>query len=360
MLAQKTTALIFAGLLLATPALALHDTTQPETENVKERLTETAPEKTARRPLSLDLGTTRFTLTGLIEAEASFIHPEGGDKADEARLSTVQLGLEAELTPWLDGHVIGLWEEENTEPAEIDEAVLVLKTPGSVAGQTLSLTGGRQYLPFGRFESQMISDPLTLELGETRGTSAVVVAEGDLWSARAGAFQGKVDKDHTNGIDTWVAAVELAPLEGLSLGVSYLSDLAESDAELVQDKALYNDEVPAVAAFVALSHGAFGLSVEYLAATTTFADDEVETGEDLTGRRPKAWFIEAGWAATDRLALATRYEEADDYQGDVRRLGATAAYGLCDYTQFAVEYLYADTPADSPAHTFTAQFVIEF
>lgn len=351
---------LFTALLLATPALAMHDTTQPAAGNTRERIAATSPEAGGRQPLTVLIGDAKFTLRGLIEAEASLTHPEGGDAEDDARLSTVQLGLEAELTPWLGGHVIGLWEEEDTEPAEIDEAVLVLKTPEPVGGQVLSLTFGRQYLPFGKFESHMISDPLTLVLGETRSTSAVFGAEGELWTARLGTFVGSVDDGDADGLDTFVAALEVTPHEGVNFGVSYLSDLAESGAELVQDESLYDAEVQALSAFVTLTHGDFGLSAEYLAAIDRFAADQVAGGEDLTGKRPNAWFVEASWSATDRLTLAARYEESADYQGDARRGGGTVAYGLCDYAQVAGEYLRADTDDDNPVHIFTAQLAIEF
>ena len=95
-------------------------------------------------------------------------------------------------------------------------------------------------------------------------------------------------------------------------------------------------------------------------AIDDFAADQVAAGEDLTGKRPEAWFVEASWSATDRLTLAARYEASDDYQGDARRAGATVAYGLCDYAQIAGEYLLDDTDDDNPVHVFTVQLAIEF
>ena len=352
------------GLSFATPALALelamHDNPQAAAENVKERIAATAPDATGEPALTMNIGTAKFTLTGLIEVEASLTHPEGGDEVDDLRLSTVQIGLEAELTPWFGGHIIGLWEEDDTEPAEIDEAVLMLRTPAPLGGQILSLTVGRQYLPFGKFESLMISDPLTLDLGETRSTSGVFGVEGELWSVKVGTFEGSVDDGAADSLDTWVVALEVTPREGLSLGVSYLSDLAESGAGLVRDEALYKDEVPAVSVFLSCQHGDFGLAAEYLAASDAFDAGQVEAGKDLTGKRPAAWFVEASWAATDRLVLAARYERANDYQADARRYGAMASYGLFDFAALAVEYLRGNTDGDDPAHTFTAQLAVEF
>lgn len=341
----------------AFPLIATHLETQAKIENIEERRAAVTGENPA--PLSWQLGQTRFTLSGLIEAEASLVHIEGGDEEDDLRLCTLQIGLDAEFTPWLGGHIIGLWEEDDTEPMVVDEAVISLTSPWQLGGQTPALHLGRQYLPFGRFESVMISDPLTLDLGETHTTAAVLALDGERWSASLGTFDGSVD-DGDDRLDSWLLAIEATPREGVTLGASWISDLAESDAALVQDEGSYGDEVPGWSAFVALAHGNFGLNAEYLAAVDRFEDEQVAFGEDLTGRRPQAWNLEFSWQATEQLQLAARYEEADDYQADVRRYGATASYGLCDYALLAVEYLHADAIDEEPSHTLTAQLAVEF
>ena len=102
------------------------------------------------------------------------------------------------------------------------------------------------------------------------------------------------------------------------------------------------------------------MSAEYLAAAERFKTEQVEAGGDLTGRRPRAWNLELSWQATEKLKLTGRYEEANDYQADVRRYGATASYGLCDYALLAVEYLHADAIDAEPSHTGTVQLVVVF
>jgi hypothetical protein len=337
--------------------LAAHVDTQAGVENIRER--RAAVTKESVSPLTLNLGKTRFILSGLIEAEASLVHVEGGDEEDDLRLSTVQIGLDAQLTPWLGGHIIGLWEEDDTEPMVVDEAVLSLTSPWQLGGQTPALHFGRQYLPFGRFESAMISDPLTLELGETHTTAAVLALTGDHWNAALGTFAGSIG-DSNDGLDSWVVAIEAMPREGVTLGAFWLSDLAESDANLVQDEGIYRADVPGWSAFVTLQHGDFGLSAEYLAAAERFKREVVEAGEDLNGRRPQVWNLELSWQATEQLQLAVRYEEADDYQADVRRYGATVSYGLCDSALLAFEYLQAKADGNPSEHYLTAQLAVEF
>jgi len=339
------------------PQVAVHIDTQAGIENIEERRAAVTEESMS--PLTWQFGAARFTLSGLIEAEAALVHVEGADEEDDLRLSTVQIGLDAEFTPWLSGHIIGLWEEDDTEPMVVDEAVLSLTSPWQLGSQTPALHLGRQYLHFGRFDSAMISDPLTLELGETHTTAIVLALDGDGWSASLGTFEGSVDNGD-NGLDSWLAAFEVTPREGVTLGASWISDLAESDAGLVQDEGMYRDDVPGWSAFVALQHGEFGLTVEYLAAAKHFKSAQVDAGEDLTGRRPQAWNLELSWQASQRVQLAARYEAAEDYQADVRRYGATASFGLCNYALLAVEYLHADADREAPEHTFTAQLAVAF
>lgn len=370
LLKRKLFVLALLGLFVATPVLAAqagaelhglpllvaHSDSRAGMENIQERRAAVTEESAS--PLTWGVGDTRFTLSGLIEAEASFIHIEGGDEEDDLRLSTLQIGLEAELTPWLGGHVIGLWEED-AEPMVVDEAVLSLTSPWQLGTQTPVLHLGRQYLPFGRFDSGMISDPLTLELGETHTTAALLAFTGERWSTTVGAFEGSVDDDD-DSIDSWVAAVEANPFAGFTVGASWISDLAESDAGLVQEEGRYRNEVAGWSAFAALQHGDFGVSAEYLAAVERFRQEVVEAGEDLTGRRPQAWNLELTWQPVEKIQLAGRYEEAHGYQSDVRRYGATVSYGLCDYALLAVEYLHAVADGEAQVHALTAQLAVEF
>lgn len=353
---MKVFVLTILALFVAGPVLAAHPDTQAEAENVKERRAEVVEEPVS--PLTLNVGNLRFTLSGLIEAEVSLVHVEGGDEEDDLRLSTVQIGLAAEITP-LGGHAIGLWEEDDTEPMAVDEAVMSLTSPWQIGGQTPALHFGRQNLPFGRFDSAMISDPLTLELGETHTTAALLALTGERWSAMAGAFEGSVDGGD-DGIDSWVAAVEATPLEGVAFGASWISDLAESAAELVADEGLYRDAVAGWSAFVVVQHGPLGLTAEYLAAVNRFEPEQVGADGDLTGDRPEAWNLELSWQATDKLQLAGRYEEANSYQADLHRYGAAVSCGLCDYALVTVEYLHARAAGEGLAHTLTARLAVEF
>jgi len=206
----------------------------------------------------------------------------------------------------------------------------------------------------------MVSDPLTLDLGETNDTAAVIALEGERWSLSLGAFNGGTDaRGDDDQIDSLVAALEFEPSEELSFGLSYLSDLAESDIGLVADSTLYGSSTPAAAAFISATLGPFGFEVEALGALEDF-DQPLIGLSDLTGDRPLAWNLEAVWMATDRTQFAARIEGANDFQGDLMRYGVTGSCGIFENTVVALEYLYADPETDPASHTLTGQLAFEF
>jgi hypothetical protein len=357
--------------LFASPmaALAAHPADgNPEIENLKQRIEALEAEKKTAKPLSISSLAEKITLSGLIELEAAYNKPEGGEESSDLTLATVELGLEVQATDYLGGHIVLLWEEgEDMEAYDIlDEAVIILTKPQPVWGVTPSFTGGKMYLPFGKFNSYMITDPLTLDLGETNQSAGMLTLEGELWTLQAGAFSGETDTsgDHDT-IDSWVAALEARPFETLSFGISLISDLAESDLELVADdeegEDLYSSSVMGASAWLSWQFGQFGFEAEYLTALDKF-DRELLGPTDLTGRRPSAWNLELAWMPNDRWQVAGRFEQADDFQDDVTRYGGTVSYGLFEHAVLALEYLHGDAkgPDADPDHTVTAQLAFEF
>ncbi len=363
-------ALLTVLFVLAAPALAIHPDANSEIENLKRRIEALESQETSSTQAEdqdLDFGqiSKYITLHGLLEAEAYYAKPNDSDEESDLTLATAELSIEATLNEAVGGHLTLLYEEEAGEEDDIDvdEAVISLTSPGQLFGQAPSVHVGRMYVPFGMFNSYMISDPLTLELGETQDTAALFALEGDLWVFKAGVFNGETDAEGDNNhIDNFVASLELMPVENLAFGGSYINDLAESDNELVQDATLYSSNVAGASAFLSVQCGQFGLELEYLTALDDFDSALVAIGEDLTGKRPEAWNIELVWMPAEKVQLAARYEEANDFQDDVKRYGATASYGLHEHAVVALEYLRsdADVAMDDTVDVVTAQLALEF
>ena len=374
---MKLTHILLSSLLL--PALALSPAwadapdQRGEIENLKRRLAalegrEVEPDQ----PFTLETFGKYLRLNGLLELEAFSEKMEGGDETSDLTLATAQLQLEVEINENIGGHIVFLYEEVEGEDdtVVVDEALIHLTHPFAVLGGRIGIYGGKMYVPFGMFNSHFVSDPLTLELGETNDTALYFdYLWGDLVEFKTGFFNGEVDTSgDNNSIDSFVAAVEVTPAEGLSFGVSYISDLAESDGELVTDENLYRSSVAGGAAYLSASYGIFTFEAEYLAALEDFDRDLVaanlalDESSGLTGRRPRALNLELALTPAEGWEVAVKAERAKDFLDDVRRHGIVVAHGLFRNTSLALEYLHSDGQGEGndPVHTTTAQLAFSF
>jgi len=316
----------------------------------------------------------KITLSGLIEAEAcyedyDYDDPTTDDEdSSDITLATVELGVDVDIIKHVKGHVLFLWEEDDTEPVDVDEGFITLDGEDVVP---LYLNVGKLYVPFGNFESHFISDPLTLELGETRESALTVGYVNEWMDFSVSAFNGDIDEtgedDH---IETYVASAsfsvpqELISNFGIAGGVSYISNIGDSDNlqdEIVPPDGI-KDYVGGFNAFLSISFmDKLSLECEYLGAL-----DEFEAGElSFDGGKefqPETWNFELAYAATDRLEVAVKYEGGDDL-GDFLpedQYGAAVSYGLFENTSLSLEYLHGEFENDDERDLVTTQLAVEF
>lgn len=154
----------------------------------------------------------RIAISGAVEAEAGFVSADYNDSAsddvDESdiALATVELGLDAEIHKHVSGHVLLLWEEDDTDPIDMDEGYITIEGKDVVP---LYLDAGKFYLPFGNYESHMISSPMTGELGETNQSAIQVGVATDWIDASLAMFNGDIDETgEDNAIGSYVGAVQ--------------------------------------------------------------------------------------------------------------------------------------------------------
>jgi len=316
----------------------------------------------------------KITLSGLIEAEAcyedyDYDDPTTDDEdSSDITLATVELGVDVDIIKHVKGHVLFLWEEDDTEPVDVDEGFITLDGEDVVP---LYLNVGKLYVPFGNFESHFISDPLTLELGETRESALTVGYVNEWMDFSVSAFNGDIDETgEDNHIESYVANAsfsvpqELISNFGIAGGVSYISNIGDSDNlqdEIVPPDGI-KDYVGGFNAFLSISFmDKFFLECEYLGAL-----DEFEAGELLfdDGKefQPETWNFELAYAATDRLEVAVKYEGGDDL-GDFLpedQYGAAVSYGLFENTSLSLEYLHGEFENDDKRDLITTQLAVEF
>ncbi|MCF8051272.1 MAG: LbtU family siderophore porin [Desulfobacterales bacterium] len=243
------------------------------------------------------------------------------------------------------------------------------------------LIAGRQYIPFGYFDSHFVTDPATLVLAETNEGAAVAGYRfgGEMVDVSFGAYNGRIDElGDDDTVDSFVGAVVVAPLEGVMLGASYMSNLAGSDSlsEFVTDRdadGAAGDPVADIiggwSAFVTVEFlERFKIIGEYAGALDEFATGELYDPADIEKRRPAAWNVELGALLTDTVEVAARYGGSSDGGDPVSgefllpesEYGGVVNWGIFD-CNLAFEYLHAEFEDDSQTDdTFTVQVAIEF
>ncbi len=236
-------------------------------------------------------------ITGVVEVEGSHSSPFEGDSASDVAVATAAIGIGAQVNDWMSAEIGLLYEEDDT-PLEVDTASL---TAGPSEG-AWSVTAGQVYLPFGTFESNMISDPLTLEIGETRETAVQFDFSANGFSGSTYVFNGANDEGGKDEIDGFGAAAgyEMEGDErGFALGLGWINDVGDSDGlegaigDGLGEGGVYASRAPGWTGSVVLRFGDVSLIGEYLSALDEFQPGEVPFGDG--GAEPSAWNVEAGY-----------------------------------------------------------------
>lgn len=334
--------------------------------------------------------TDNISLSGLIEVEAGFSKDFDDVNSSDIVLATMELGIDGQLNEWCSGHIMFLWEEDDTEPVDLDEASITL---GGTENYPAYLTAGKIYVPFGVFESNMISDPLTLEIGETREGAVQIGVEVDGFYGSIFAFNGDIseggDEDDTiEGFGANAGYVVENDDFCIDFGIDWISNMLDSDGlgdGFMEDQAEFiganpggsyelKDYVTGLGIHVVFITGPFSVIGEYIGAT----DDPEFNTDDSLGTiavekcdAPKALHIEGAFTTEARekeVTLALTYQSTDNLGGVLPevRYGAAVRIGLADQLGLAFEYIHDedydedDEGTDESANTFTVQLGLEF
>jgi hypothetical protein len=215
-------------------------------------------------------------------------------------LSTVDVHAQAALRR--DRHLyIGLlWEEDSREDDPLDRLYL------QETWNAIELRIGRFYQSFGPVESQFISDPFTLELAELNriGLSALGAIAGV--ELEAGLIQSEVTTALFGNLDGYVAA-HWQPEDGVTLGLSWLSDLLESDG-LVEELPA-REEIKRIAGISASIEMELGPTQLYLAYITALRSSDL----DNIDWRPQVGHVECRYKLSDQSDCALKYECSQDW-----------------------------------------------
>ena len=313
----------------------------------------------------------RISISGLIEFEAGYtsedpVGEEGTDGSDFA-ISTVELGIGAKVVDHVSGDILFLYEDG--EDIVVDEAFITIDGEDVVP---LYLRAGEMYVPFGNFETHMISDPLTLEIGETRETALQVGTQSGGFYGSAFIFNGDVneaeeDDDHISNFGANAGFALENDAFSMDVGVSYINSLVDADGwegAMEDEELTLNEFVGGVGAYAIIGIGPVTLIGEYITAM-----DDIEwidaNGDLVNDDQIAAYNLELGFVfaiGEKEATVAVAYQGTDNAQGrlpETRYLGSCGV-SLFENTSLALEYMTEEYENDDEASALTALLSIEF
>lgn len=314
----------------------------------------------------------RIHLSGALEVETGYEDMDFADPTvddtdtSDISLATVELGVDADIAEHVQGHVLLLWED-GAGGVDVDEGFITIDGKDVVP---LYLNAGKMYVPFGSYETHFVSDPLTLEIGETNEAAVAAGFANDWLDLCVAVYNGDVNEidDQDDHIDGFAGSAVfslpegLVPNLGLRAGVSYLSNLAESDGLEGETSGVIRDDVGGFGAFLSASY----MESLFFEAEHITSLDSFEAGALAfdNGRRaePRAWNLELAFAPMEKLELGLRYEGSDDMNDFLpeKQFGGVASYEVFKHTTLSVEYLRGTFENDDERDLITTQLAIEF
>jgi len=312
-------------------------------------------------------------LGGVVEIAAGYTDPATGDSASDIVVATAEIGIGAKINNWVTGEITLLYEEDDTD-LKVDVAMISIADP---KGPWI-VSAGQQYVPFGTYETNLVSDPLTLEIGETRETA--VLAGMDRNGLRGGVyiFNGDLEKDGDIAIGAFAGYRGDYEDAALTLNMGYISDIGNSDnlqqtikENIDANSTDYEGEVPGATVDLTLTVGPFVLITEYTTATDSFHSNELEFNGK--GAKPSALNVEAGYnfkLAGKDATVAIAYQETSEAVAlglPEMRVAAAFSVGVMENTTLSLEWAHDDDystadggTGENGGNTVTGQIAVEF
>ena len=288
------------------------------------------------------------------------------EKVDGFAAQAVTIGTAYKPNEHVDATISALYEEEIdgvvTDP-EIDQAFV---TWHALPDDKLDISAGNQYLPFGKFETAMVHDPLTLDLGEGwRDKTLTATSKRGNLTTHGFVFAAEATQPDGSKHDNGYGFGANYATETASIGAEYISNLAESGG--FADVNNSTDAVPGVAVHGSTKLGRVTVLGEHVMATKSFqAGDlaDADGGSLTAAEKPSATHVEADIDLNNDRTLAMSWnktKDADTQQGLAEKsYGVTYRQPIMKGIEGAVELMQATGYDDLKSKSVTAQLAYEF
>ncbi len=244
----------------------------------------------------------------------------------------IELGFEVDYHDWLEAEILFAIEDNGRRHyQELDEGLI------GVDLGNLGIKLGRLYVPFGVYYTHFVSNPI-LEFGQTRGDAILMdYTWEDTLEFAAYVFDSKVDQhENHNEVDWGVNLEYVSEDESMRFGVGYLSDLAESQDELLFD---FNNNflrrVPAWNVYGMVGLPPFELTGEVLRAIRPFKEFPINADQ------PFAYNIELAYFPVNFFQVAIRLEHSERFEGNPEwQYGVSGTWAPWNNFTLSADYLY--------------------
>ena len=309
---------------------------------------------------------------GVVEVEATGGEDHTGTDGSDVALATVELGFDfTAFDDWVTGTFAALHEDDDTDPWEVDQAFFTI---GNTGEYPVYLSAGRMYVPFGNFETNLVSDPLTLEMGETREAAILVGFEQNNWYGSGYIFNGDVDEAGDDDVDNYglnLGYATEAEDSSMDIGMSWMNHIGDADGPEGYVAGPVRDYVPAYGIHGIYRTGPWSFIGEYITATDSFA--AAELAWKARGAEPSAYNFEIGYdfvafgGRESNIAFAIQgTDEAAALELPEDKWLTALSTTLYKNTSLAIEYANAhdysvsDGGTGKDGDTLTVQVAVEF
>jgi len=327
-------------------------------QEATQTLVESNPSITKHKPVIYDIADS-IAIGGIVEVIAGYSNSDAwsGESSSDILLDTFELGISASAGDWVTGNVLFLYEnEDDNDSLLLDEAYVSF---ANAEKKLIYANVGRLYVPFGNFTTNMVSDPATLTLAETRADVIHLGANLDsgLYTS-AYIFNGDAERigrtDHINNFGANIGyALENDNME-LDVGVGYINNIATSGGlvDLVADNpnGATKDYVGGLSFHVGATFSQINLIAEYVTAMDSFNRNELTsvTNDKL---KPSALNLEAAYnfsVAGKDTTIALGYQKTKDMYFDTETTDlfekawlASISYAVYDNTSLIAQWRHA-------------------
>ncbi|MFH1287515.1 MAG: porin [bacterium] len=264
--------------------------------------------------------------------EIDYENTDEANSPSQIKPGAIEVGIGISPAENVSGNILLRPDAEADNNGDIlDEATITIE---KLQNSPLTLTAGKTVMPFGIFNSHLISDPQTKNW-ETNQTGLIIAYPTGVVTFEAAIYD---NQDPTSDAIGYATKISAAPIEGLNASISYKAESDQTaDDEILSD----------LSANVEYTLGQMTLEAEYVGAS----------GRPSGNSKPTTYFGSIAYQTADPLEIAAKYEGYKDDDSTADGIKSIVAgginYRLAENTTLSFEYSVTSYDvADSVNGTF--------